>query len=108
MVQAREGLLIRLIAAVVAVVSRLGFGVEEEKKSRWRASSSAPALVTSLFHLFDDFLNESRQVIRAAAGDDPVIGHNLLVNPSGAGVFYVLTYGLVRGHSAVLDRAGLD
>src|SRR4051812_36689744 len=64
--------------------------------------------VPSFLYLLDDLGDEGRQVLRAAARDDAVVGHDLLVDPLPAGVFQVLADRFVRRDITAAHGVGLN
>src|SRR2546423_2664105 len=65
-------------------------------------------LVHSLGELLDHLLVERRDVVRLAAGHEPVVDDDLLVDPAAAGVPDVGLQARPRRHLAVADAVRLD
>src|SRR5687767_9167163 len=69
-------------------------------------------LAGASMHAFGDFLNEFAvergDVIGLATGNQAMIDDDRFIDPLGAGVFEVALNGMIRGHSATRNNAGVD
>lgn len=70
------------------------------------ALGSAP-LVDTLFDFLYNFCTESRKVVRAARGDNAVIGRHFFISPVGAGILHIRFYGPIGGCVAFPESSGL-
>ena len=61
-----------------------------------------------LLDFLDDLGDEGVDVTGVARGDDALVGHHLLIDPTAARIDDIGADGNVRGDVAVLDRPGLN